>query len=326
MSFDNRRRSSGGSRKRKVLIVLNCVAITLLALMIGVLIFLNRTAGSEALISPTDVPPTQPGQTQVPDTEPPTDPPTEGSTEPPTEAPTEPPTEAPTDSPTEPPTEAPTESPTEAPTQAPTEAPTQPKPTQPKPPQNTKPEKDKDKVADGNLTCDKFAAYSGQFVEDGRDEVVQNVAVLLVTNRSDQFLDLATITYEVDGKMATFIVTGLPAGRSAWVLEAQRMTVSASTKYSYVDCVYSLRDNVTASTSKITVTANGNMLTATNNTGTTLNNVAVYYKVLHSDGKFLGGITYLVDFGTLEPGASVEVLAGHYSRETAEIVRISWQE
>ena len=324
MSFNNRKKGSGGSRKRKVLIILNCVAITLLAVMIGLLVFLNRTAGNEDSFYPTDSPPTQPGVTQAPVTEPPTEPPTEAPTEAPTNPPTEAPTEPPTEAPTEPPTEAPTEPPTEAPTQPPTEAPT--KPTQPKPPQNTKPDKEENKVADGNLTCDKFAAYSGQFVEDGRDEVVQNVAVLLVTNRSDQFLDLATITYEVDGKTATFIVTGLPAGRSAWVLEAQRMTVSASTKYSYVDCVYSLRDNVTASTSKITVTAQGNMLTATNNTGTTLHNVAVYYKVLHSDGKFLGGLTYLVDFGTLEPGASAEVLAGHYSQETAEIVRIGWQE
>lgn len=180
-------------------------------------------------------------------------------------------------------------------------------------------------TATDDLTCDQFGIFSGQYVEDGRDEPVQSVAAILVTNRTDRFLDLATLVFDIDGRTATFVVTGLPAGRSAWVLEATRMTAADSSVFSYRNCVSSFRDDVTASADQITISADGNMLTATNNTSKTLEGVFVYYRTLHTDGNFLGGITYRVDFGTLEPGASAETIAGHYKEGTTEIVRIGWQ-
>ena len=176
---------------------------------------------------------------------------------------------------------------------------------------------------DALITCDEYSLFSGQFVEDGKDDLVSNVATILVTNNSDQFLDLATIMYLIDGKTATFVVTGLPAGRSAWVLESSKLTATASSTFTYVDKTTSFRENVSATSDKVTITADGNMLTATNNSDETLEGVFIYYRSVHTDGNFLGGITYLVDFGTLEPGASVEKMGGHYS-EDSEIIRIGW--
>lgn len=174
------------------------------------------------------------------------------------------------------------------------------------------------------LTYDRFSLYSGQYVEDGRDEPVSNVAAILVTNRSDQFLDLATLTFEIDGREATFRVSGLPAGRSAWVMEANRMTATNSSVFTFVDMVTGFRENVISSTDKLSITCVGNLVTATNKSNQKLENVFVYYRVLHTDGNYLGGITYVIDFGTLEPGASVEKLAGHFSADKARIVRVGW--
>ena len=70
-----------------------------------------------------------------------------------------------------------------------------------------------------DVVCKQFSSFSGQYVEDGSDVLVENVASMLVTNKSDRFLDLATLEYEIDGKKATFVVTGLPAGKSTWVME-----------------------------------------------------------------------------------------------------------
>ncbi len=176
------------------------------------------------------------------------------------------------------------------------------------------------------LTCDMYSLYSGQFVEDGKDDLVTNVAAILVTNRSDQFLDLATITFLIDGKEAVFNVSGLPAGRSAWVLEANRMTATPESVFTYVDMVTGFRGDVVSSTDQISITCSGNMLTAKNNTSEQFVNVYVYYRVLHTDGNYLGGITYVVDFGTIPPGSSVEKLAGHFSPDNARIVRIGWKE
>ena len=68
------------------------------------------------------------------------------------------------------------------------------------------------------------------------------------------------------------------------------------------------------------------MLTAVNNTGEKLEGVFVYYKTLHTDGNYLGGITYMTTFGDLEPGEKKTELAGHYDKDKTEIVRIGWKE
>lgn len=175
-----------------------------------------------------------------------------------------------------------------------------------------------------DLQCREFSRFSGQFVEDGRDEPVEHVAAMLVTNRSDQYLDLATLTYDVGGYEATFIVTGLPAGRSAWVMEAQRLVIPDDAVFQLIDCVTAFRSDVTVDTDAVSLYAEANMLTAVNNTDETLEDVFVYYKTLHTDGNFFGGITYRVDFGDLEPGASAQTLAGHYRSGGTEIVRVGW--
>lgn len=181
------------------------------------------------------------------------------------------------------------------------------------------------KYADADdLFCRQFSRFSGQFVEDGRDELVEHVAAMLVTNRSDQYLDLATLTYDIDGYEATFVVTGLPAGRSAWVMEAGRLVIPDDAVFQLLDCVTAFRSDVTVDTDTVSLYAEANMLTAVNNTRDKLEGVFVYYKTLHTDGNFFGGITYRVDFGDLEPGCAADALAGHYSVENSEIVRIGW--
>lgn len=296
----------------------------LLAVLLLVLAVLEFTRPDKAEGEPTEVP--QSEQTEAP-TQMQTQPPeTEAITEP-----TVPQTDAPETEPTEPkPTETePTETePTETePVKTEPSETSPPEQSKPKPsrPPETKPPVEKDEIASGDLSCEDYALFSGQFVEDGRDELVNNVAAILVKNRTDRFLDFATLSFDIDGKTATFIVTGLPAGRSAWVMEATRMTATHQSEFTYLDCVTSFRDDIIVKTDKLSISADGNMLTAVNNSQQTMNNVTVYYRTVHSDGNFFGGITYVVDFGTLEPGQSAESMAGHYDGSKTEIVRISYQ-
>ncbi len=179
-------------------------------------------------------------------------------------------------------------------------------------------------VPAAQLSFDQFSRYSGQYVEDGRDELVENVAAILVTNTSSRFLEVATVSFLIDGEQATFTVTGLPAGASAWVLEANKRQIGANATFKYVDAATGYRDGAVTSLEGLTLLAEGNNLTAVNATGQTLKSLCVYYKVRHSDGNFLGGITYRVSFGDVEPNTPLTMLAGHYS-EDAEIVRISWE-
>lgn len=176
-----------------------------------------------------------------------------------------------------------------------------------------------------DILCGEYSSFSGKFVEDRTDTPVTDVAAMLVTNRSGQYLDLATLTYLVDGNPATFVVTGLPPGKSAWVLEQNGLTAGPDSVFQRQDCTASFRDYGGFSR-EISLTSRDHDLTATNTTDRTLKDVYVYYKALHTDGNFFGGITYRVGFGDLAPGASKESIAGHYSSGNAQVVRVTWQE
>ena len=308
---------------RKALIGLIAAFAAALAALLGLWIWLSRsgnppqTAASQVTTQstdgqpPSDVPTVPTAPSTDPSTAPSEVPSRDDHTEPTATVPAQPDPTEPT--PTEPPATLPGDNSTPGGSGAP-----------PKSDHDEPLSEPAHRPSEAILTYDSFSLYSGQYVEDGRDELVTNVAAILVTNRSGKFLDLATLTFDIDGREALFRVTGLPAGRSAWVLEANRMTATNSSTFTFVDMATGFRDNVISSSDKLSITCVGNMLTATNVSGDKLENVFVYYRVLHSDGNYLGGITYVIDFGTLEPGASIEKLAGHFSAEDARIVRIGW--
>lgn len=179
---------------------------------------------------------------------------------------------------------------------------------------------------DVKISCDEIALWSGEFVESGKDEPVTNVAAMLVTNKSDKYLEYAQLTYEVDGKEAVFVVTGLHAGKSAWVMESKGLIATADSKFVYKDALTAYKDHVVRAPEELNIKFGNKMLKVTNQTDEPLENVVVHYKVVHTDGNYFGGITYKVSFGTIEPGESVEKIAGHYDPDWAQIVRVGWME
>lgn len=181
------------------------------------------------------------------------------------------------------------------------------------------------KPTSAELYCLEITSYSGPFVEDGKSEDVENVAAILVENRSQQFLDYATITYYVGGKIATFNVTGLPVGKKAWVLEKDRLQLDGTHSFEFLDCESVFKKDAVTSTTDIAVETKGNTVTVKSKTGNTLKNVCIYYKNVNSDGNYLGGITYMLNFGTLSPGQTVQKESAHFG-ENSQIVRFSFQE
>lgn len=175
-----------------------------------------------------------------------------------------------------------------------------------------------------DLYCLEFTSYSGPFVEDGTNDPVENVLALLLENRSKEYLELATITYQVDGETAEFVVSGLPPEKKVWVLEKNRMPAKESSEFEFTDCESTFRSDAVLTTKKLEVKAEESTITIKNVSKDTLNNPCIYYKNLNSDGNFLGGITYMVGFDTLKPDDTLEKQAGHYF-ENSRIVRYSYQ-
>ena len=203
--------------------------------------------------------------------------------------------------------------PTESPTNA-TEGPTNP---------NESPDVSSEPTG-ADLYCHEFATYSGVYVEDGQNKEVENVAMILVENRSLQFLDQATVTYLYGNQYATFVVTGLPAGEKCWVMEKNKLVPDEGYSFLFDKCTTSFKSDVIITPTQLQVETKDNTITIENTSPNTLENVAVYYKNTLSDGNYLGGISYVMNFGTMNPGDVICKESGHFS-DASKIVRYSYQ-
>ncbi len=195
-----------------------------------------------------------------------------------------------------------------------------------KEPESTQPTSGKLNISFGGLVCLEYSRYTGTFPENGKDAQVSNVAAMLIHNSSPQFLEYATIECAIGDQTGFFFVTGLPPGAMVWVLERSGMTITEGETFKATKCEdYVYRDDAIMQTDKLSVSVDGNTLTVTNTSDKTLENVAVYYKTVMEDGRYFGGISYLLSFGSLSPGGSASKASSHFGPD-AKIVRYSFQE
>lgn len=173
---------------------------------------------------------------------------------------------------------------------------------------------------DGKLTFLEYTRYTGGFVEDGSGDPVEDVAAILVQNTTSDYLQYAELRFQIGGADATFLVTGLPPGAKCWVMERDRLTVDTDLVYYYVE----------GSTAFVSVGEDTGMdvelkdgsLVVRNLSKTDASEVYVYYRTVHEDGNYFGGITYRCSAGALAAGEQAEVTAGHCDPGATRVVRI----
>lgn len=183
-----------------------------------------------------------------------------------------------------------------------------------------------DRLSEHDLVCVEYSSFTGAYPEDGTGRQVENVAAMLIRNDSGIFLDYAIVVCDIGSDTGTFKVTGLPAGAAVWVMEQNGKTLAPEDRFAISECKeYVFRSDAIQQTDKLSVATNGNTLTVTNKSKETLENVCIYYKTVHSDGNFFGGITYMLGFDTLAPGETAQKQSSHFGAD-AKIVRYSFQE
>ncbi|MBQ7999987.1 MAG: hypothetical protein IJ298_02060 [Ruminococcus sp.] len=178
----------------------------------------------------------------------------------------------------------------------------------------------------GRLEFTYYGSFSGKFLEDGTDEYVQNVAILLVTNISEEYLEYAVATFDISGQAAAFVATGLAPGESCWVLEKNRLQVDKGAVFTHVDDIASFTKYIDPADTDVQVVLGDGQLSVKNNTGEDLSNVYVYYKQVHTDGNFLGGITYRVPMGNLLSGEEASSVAMHCNVTNCRVVSVTYSE
>lgn len=181
------------------------------------------------------------------------------------------------------------------------------------------PTEQNDPVELDGLRFTSFGRYSGAYVEDGSNDPVEDVAIVLVVNTGERFLEYASVSFEIDGEPATFTVTNLPPQRGAWVLEKNALTVQGGA--SFVLKSGSTTFCTPEEVSTVTAQALDGTVLVENHSESESFSGYIYYKTVYEDGNYLGGVTYRSLIEDLPAQSRTEITAAHCD-ETAEIVRI----
>lgn len=178
-------------------------------------------------------------------------------------------------------------------------------------------------LSDPNLTVESIGAYSGSFIEDGSDEATKNVTAMLITNNSDQMLQVALIDFQVNSnETASFKVTNLPAGTSTLVLESNKREFSDKDTYTYGNAATGYMDQPTLEEDKVELKTENGKIILKNKTDKELKTVYVYYKYMQIGGAYLGGITYRTPFENVGAGKEAEAVAAHFNPDSSQIMGV----
>ena len=178
-------------------------------------------------------------------------------------------------------------------------------------------------LSDG-LVIHYISSYAGSYMEDGTNEPVADVMMIILENTSEQDLQLARISIEYEGFTAEFEVTNLPAGEKVVALEKNRHP-EASGDYLSIQTknVLFFPEPMGLEEERIEIKGRNGTLEVTNISGEDIpGDIYIYYKNSAADLLY-GGITYRVPVrGGLKAGESTTVIAGHYTPDNSRLLLV----
>ena len=165
--------------------------------------------------------------------------------------------------------------------------------------------------------------YTGVYMEDGTDEFVSNVMMIILKNESETALQLARINLQFSDFTANFEVTNLPAGESVVLLEKNRHEyVEESYIRATAENVLFFSESMSLREDQVKLSGVNGAITVENLTDQVMGEIYIYYKNSATD-LYYGGITYRakVEAG-LKPGKSTTVMTNHYYPEACTIIDV----
>lgn len=177
------------------------------------------------------------------------------------------------------------------------------------------------KLDGGRVTVEELMSVDGVFVEKGNADEVKNVSAARITNNSDEMLEYGVISFQVNGiERAEYIISALPAGESAVVMESFARGWMDSDEYSVEKdkCMFSYC-SASDKSDEADVSVSGSEISVTNKTDHPLN-VTIVYKYIEKDS-FYGGIAFRGRFENISPGETVKRTSDRFGENT-KIVNI----
>lgn len=165
--------------------------------------------------------------------------------------------------------------------------------------------------------------YSGYFIEDGTDEEVSDVAVIMVKNNSDQVIEYGDLKLSEGENVLEFQFSLLPPGKTALVMEANRNTYQDSGQLLYQQCEIANLGSLSMENDKIQMefTEDGG-INLKNISGGDIASLRIFYKNRLDENTYLGGIAYTAEVQELKIEESRVIYPSHYNKDYGEIMMI----
>ena len=176
------------------------------------------------------------------------------------------------------------------------------------------------------LIISEIGKYSGIYMEDGSDEVVSGLLMIVVANTTDADLQYADIQLKLRDGSASFSLTTLPAGSSAVVLAQNRVEYDADEAYdsALTNHLAWFSAPLDLCQDRVKIQALDGVMNISNISGEDISgDVVIYYKNASAD-MFYGGITYRVRItGGLAAGEIRQIQADHFSENGSKILFVT---
>lgn len=174
------------------------------------------------------------------------------------------------------------------------------------------------------LRITDVGSYAGVYMEDGSDDIVSDVMMLLVTNESDRDLQYARITLTAGERTREFSVSTLPAGERALLLEEGRMPYVREDYSAQVHDVVFFQEPLSLQEDRLALSGLDGAINVTNISGGPIeDDIVIYYKNRSAD-LYYGGITYRARIqGGLADGEIKQVMTGHFDPEDCQVLFVT---
>lgn len=175
------------------------------------------------------------------------------------------------------------------------------------------------------LRISKIGKYAGIYLEDGSNEPVSGLMMVVLENTAEKDLQLARFSLKFSDFTAEFEASNIPAGESIVLLERNRHSaVDAKPEDSELTTTVFFEEKMSLMEDKLRISTDEGLIALENISGEDISgDIFVYYKNSATDLLY-GGITYRARFsGGLDAGEKTQVLTAHFDPDTCRIVQIT---
>ena len=179
-----------------------------------------------------------------------------------------------------------------------------------------------------DIEVTNLGKYTGAYMEDGSDEVVEDVLMAIVKNNGQNTLQYAELYMNYGESTAEFSLSTLPPGESVVILEKNRMSSkSEEPDFVYLENVVFFQEEISMHEDLFEITSSDGILNIKNISSEDITgDIFIYYKNFSVD-KYYGGITYRarVENG-LAKDELKQVAAMHYSSNGSKLLMVTYNE